>query len=136
MSLYRTEVLNGTLITTKRHWLFWWRWTYHHCLEDPLRHARNELASLNRRQRELRALIPQIEKKIDDRKKEVYERGGHLSPYRDRWMPRVPAAITYEGKHTPKSNKKKGPPPQGATVAEIKLNPHMFTPRQPNGGIH
>lgn len=120
MSLYRKELLDGTVWITKRKLLRFWIWSRNRSLEEPIIKMRNQRAKLRQQLAHLDRAIPKMEKQLGDDYKKLAEIGGISMPWRAWWSSqREPPALVDPNVKLEKKKKVTPPKPEPTVLAHL-----------------
>jgi hypothetical protein len=119
--LYRTAILNDTLIRERRSVFMPWRWFFNRSEEDRLNRMRNRLVSLRQEQATLTKMIPEEEDRIKKAKDKLRDNSDSRGPVvRDVWSPRREPVVLHQSISVGGSGKKKDkPPPKRKPLLEL-----------------
>jgi hypothetical protein len=119
MSLYRYAVENGVLVRQKRKLLRWWMWAFNRSEEDRLTMMRNELVMAREKAKLLARRIPDLEKQLDDRKRQLMDQGGTGRPFRDSYQGRKEPVVLQERVNLARKKRERKPKPVPSPLFNI-----------------
>ena len=119
--LYRTAIMNDTLIRIRRSVLMPWRWVFNRSEEDRLNRMKNRLVALRQEQASLMKMIPEEEERVKKAKDKLRENSNGMGPViRDVWSPRREPVLLHQAVSVGGGKKKDKPAKRQAPILELR----------------